>query len=93
MACGKKERRVARLTAAVARYAETLARLHSQAPTRPTAATPAYVRTVVGGMALQTLHPDWRAYYDACEAYTKTVEPIARVLALERHALNELLKV
>ena len=93
MACGKKERRVARLTAAVARYAETLAPLHSQAPTKPTAATPAYVRTVVGGLVLQTLHPDWRAYHDACEAHTKKVAPITRVLALEKHMLNALLKV
>ena len=82
MACGKKERRVARLTAAVSRYAETLAKLHSQAPTGH--GGDAGLRAHRGGgMALQTLHPDWRAYYDACEAYTKTVEPIARVLALE----------
>ena len=75
MACGKKERRVARLTAAVSGTPKRL-KLHSQAPTRPTATTPAYVRTVVG--AATDVRSDWRAYYDACEAYTKTVEPIGR---------------
>lgn len=93
MACGKKERRVVRLTAAVARYTQRLATLHAQAPLRPTATTPAYVRTVVGGLVRQTLHPDWRAYHDACEAHTKEVAPITRVLALEKHMLYALLEV
>jgi hypothetical protein len=96
MLCGKKaspekEKRIARLRAAIAGYTAKLATLHSQAPVKPTAATPTYVVTDVAGLRLRTLHPKWRKFQDACHAHATKVRPITKVLFLEEHMLAKLM--